>query len=117
MGLIHLSQTQRDKLGSHPVDQQQMEWLLLYGKADFSLTRALFVFVTNWRMLESERALGGEVYDPFFVRNVVFREMYDFKTAVREVNGKIVSLESHAEWEAANRIWNDYVRCANYCSV
>ena len=89
-----------------------MEWLLLYAKADYSFTRALFVFVTNWRMLDSERGLGGhgESYEEFFVRNVVFRKMYDFESAVREVNGKILSLESHAEWEAAHRIWKDYVR-------
>ena len=87
-----------------------MEWLILHGKADYSFNREIFVFVTNWRLLDSERALGGEGYDNFFAKNVVFREMYDFETAVREVNGTIVSLESQCDWEAANRIWNDYVR-------
>ena len=44
-----------------------MEWPLLYAKADFSITRAFFVLVTNWRTLDWERALDGEVYDgPFF---------------------------------------------------
>jgi hypothetical protein len=110
MNEIELSESHRVKLRSYPVDQQQMEWLILYAKADYSFTRALFVFVTNWRMLDSERGLGGESYESFFVRNVVFREMYDFESAVREVNGKVLSLESHAEWETAQRIWKDYVR-------
>ena len=87
-----------------------MEWLLLHAKSDYSFTRALFVFVTNWRIVDSERQAGGKEFDDFFVQNVVFREMYDFETAVRQVNGKILSLESTAEWDAANRVWRDYVR-------
>ena len=110
MAHVELNDNQREKLSKYPLEHQCIEWLLLYSKADFSFTRALFVFVTNWRVLDSERTSGGEGYDLFFVRNVVFREMYDFETAVREVNGEITSLESHADWEAANRIWKDYVR-------
>ena len=74
------------KLSSYPIEHQQMEWLLLQAKADYSFTRALIIFVTNWRMLDAERGSGGDAYDEFFVRNVVFREMYDFETAVRQVN-------------------------------
>ena len=104
MGHVQLSESERQKLKTYPVEHQQMEWLILFAKADYSFTRALWLFVTNWRMLDSERGLGGTDYDQSFVRNVVFREMYDFETAVREVNGKIISLESQTDWEAANRI-------------
>ena len=55
-------------------------------------------------MLNAERGSGGDAYDEFFVRNVVFREMYDFETAVRQVNGRILGLESQPDWEAANRL-------------
>ena len=114
MGHVQLSEAERQKLKTYPLEHQNMEWLLLFAKADFSFTRALLLFVTNWRLLDSERGFGGAEYDEAFVRNVVFREMYDFETAVREVNGKILSLESQAEWEAANRIWKDYVRSHFY---